>query len=205
MNILEIFYKEALEVFHKAGGSKEEFYWLISSMLVRYPAYKEELEIRRKLMDLIVQEVEGKVLDSGCGLGILTFRMALKDEVKKAVGIDSSCELINFCNHLRNRITEKAEFLCGDFLNGEVNGKFDFIVFLYTLHDYEPKPFLEKALEVLSQNGKIIIGDFDINGLRGKIRTFAQKNELKIVKDITVGKAKTHGGIHDGFLITARR
>ncbi|MCD6559431.1 MAG: hypothetical protein J7K57_06115 [Palaeococcus sp.] len=86
MNILEIFYKEALEVFHKAGGSKEEFYWLISGMLVRYSAYKEELEIRRKLMDLIVQEVEGKILDAGCGLGILTFRMALKDEVKKSCG-----------------------------------------------------------------------------------------------------------------------
>ena len=205
MNILEIFYKEALEVFHKAGGSKEEFYWLISSMLVRYPAYKEELEIRRKLMDLIVQEVEGKILDAGCGLGILTFRMALKDEVKKAVGIDSSCELINFCNHLRNRITEKAEFLCGDFLEVEFEEKFDYIVFLYTLHDYEPEPFLEKALKILRQEGRIIIGDFDINGAREKVKAFAGKNGLEIVKDITLGRAKTHGGIHDGFLITARR
>lgn len=205
MNILEIFYKEALEVFHKAGGSKEEFYWLISSMLVRYPAYKEELEIRRKLMDLIVQEVEGKILDAGCGLGILTFRMALKDEVKKAVGIDSSCELINFCNHLRNRITEKAEFLCGDFLEVEFEEKFDYIVFLYTLHDYEPEPFLEKALKILRQEGRIIIGDFDINGAREKVKAFAGKNGLEIVKDITLGRAKTHEGIHEAFLITARR
>jgi len=205
VNILEIFYKEALEVFHKAGGSKEEFYWLISSMLVRYPAYKEELEIRRKLMDLIVQEVEGKILDTGCGLGILTFRMALKDEVKKAVGIDSSCELINFCNHLRNRITEKAEFLCGDFLEVEFEEKFDYIVFLYTLHDYEPEPFLEKALKILRQEGRIIIGDFDINGAREKVKAFAGKNGLEIVKDITLGRAKTHGDFYEAFLITARR
>ena len=205
MNILEIFYKEALEVFHKAGGSKEEFYWLISSMLVRYPAYKEELEIRRKLMDLIVQEVEGKILDAGCGLGILTFRMALKDEVKKAVGIDSSCELINFCNHLRNRITEKAEFLCGDFLEVEFEEKFDYIVFLYTLHDYEPEPFLEKALKILRQEGRIIISDFDINGAREKVKAFAGENGLEIVKDITLGRAKTHGDFYEAFLITARR
>jgi len=34
-------------------------------------------------MNWIVQEIEGRVLDVGCGLGILTFRMALKDEVEK--------------------------------------------------------------------------------------------------------------------------
>lgn len=202
MDFLKLYYDEALKVFYKAGGCEEEFYWLISSMLVRYPAYKDELEIRRKLMDLIVQEVKGKILDAGCGLGILTFRMALKDRVKRTVGIDKSQELVDFCNRLRDRITKKAEFLHGDFLEAKFEEEFEFIVFLYTLHDYEPKPFLEKALETLSQNGKIVIGDFDINGLRGKIRTFAQKNELKIVKDITVGKARTHGDFYEAFLMT---
>lgn len=69
--------------FYEAGGSEEELYWLVSSMLVRYPAYRDELKVRRKLMNWIVQETEGRVLDVGCGLGILTFRMALKDEVEK--------------------------------------------------------------------------------------------------------------------------
>ncbi|WP_457752911.1 hypothetical protein [Thermococcus sp.] len=87
----------------------------------------------------------------------------------------------------------------------EIKKKFNCVVFLYTLHDYEPKPFLEKALEVLSRDGKIIIGDFDINKLREKVRAFAGENGLKIVKDITVGKAKTHGDVHEGFLITIGR
>lgn len=206
MNILELemVYKEALEVFHQAGGSNEEFYWLVSSVLVRYPAYKRELEIRRKLMDLIVQEVEGRVLDVGCGLGILTFRMASKDEVKKAVGIDSSCELIEFCNRLRSRIMEKAEFLCSDFLSVDIDEKFDCIVFLYTLHDYEPEVFLEKALKILENGGKIIIGDFDVKGLGKKVKAFAQENRLEIVKDTTLGKAKTHGDSYEAFLIVAR-
>jgi len=115
------------------------------------------------------------------------------------MGIDKSQELVDFCNHLRDRITRKAEFLYGNFLGVKLGEGFDFIVFLYTLHDYEPKPFLEKVLEVLSQDGKIIIGDFDINGLREKVKTFAQKNELKIAKDITVGKAKTHGEFYEAF------
>ena len=205
MDFLRRYYDEALKVFYESGGSEEDLYWLVSGILIRYSEHRGELEVRKRLMDSIVQEVEGKILDAGCGLGILTFRMALKDEVKKAVGIDSSCELINFCNRLRNRITEKAEFLCGDFLSVEVNGEFDCVVFLYTLHDHEPEPFLEKALKILIQEGRIIIGDFDIKGLRKKVKAFAQENGLEIVKDITVGRAETHGGIHDGFLITARR
>jgi SAM-dependent methyltransferase len=205
VDFLKLYYDEALKVFYEAGGSKEEFYWLISSMLVRYPAHRDELEVRRKLMDLIVQEVDGKVLDAGCGLGILTFRMALKDEVEKAMGIDKFDELIKFCNRLRDKITEKAEFLHGDFLEVELREKFNCIVFLYTLHDYEPKPFLEKALEALEEDGRIIVGDFDINGLREKVRVFTRENGLEIVKDITVGKAKTHGDLYEGFLITVGR
>ena len=205
MDFLKLYYDEALKVFYEAGGCEEEFYWLVSSMLTRYPAYKDELKVRRKLMDLILQEVEGKVLDAGCGLGILTFRMALKDEIKKAVGIDKFDELIKFCNRLRDKITKKAEFLHGDFLEAKFEEKFDCVVFLYTLHDYDPEPFLEKALKILRYGGRIIIGDFDIKGLRKKVKAFAQENGLKIVKDITVGRAKTHGDIHDGFLITARR
>ncbi|NJE26889.1 class I SAM-dependent methyltransferase [Thermococcus sp. MV5] len=205
MSLLQLYHDEAIKVFYEKGGDEEDLYWLVSSILIRYPEHRDELEVRKRLMDLIVQEVDGKVLDAGCGLGILTFRMALKDEVKKAVGIDNSCELINFCNRLRNRITKKAEFLHGDFLEVEFGEKFNCIVFLYMLHDYEPEPFLEKALKILKQEGRIIIGDFDIKGLREKVKAFAQENGLKIVKDITIGKAKTHGDIHEGFLITARR
>ncbi|USS40183.1 class I SAM-dependent methyltransferase [Thermococcus aggregans] len=205
MDFLKLYYDEALKVFHDSGGSKEDLYWLVSSILVRFPEHRDELEVRKRLMDSIVQEVKGKVLDVGCGLGILTFRMASKDEVKKAVGIDSSCELIDFCNRLRSRITEKAEFLCTDFLSVEINGKFDCIVFLYTLHDYEPELFLEKALKLLKHEGRIIIGDFDVKGLREKVKAFAHENELEIVRDTTLGRAKTHGDFYEAFLITAKR
>jgi len=201
MDFLRRYYDEALKVFYESGGSEEDLYWLVSSILIRYPEHRDELEVRKRLMDSIAQEVGGKVLDAGCGLGILTFRMALKDEVKKAVGIDSSCGLINFCNRLRNRITEKAEFLCDDFLEVEFEEKFDCVVFLYTLHDYDPEPFLEKALKILRHEGRIIIGDFDIKGLRKKVKAFAQENGLKIVKDITVGRAETHGDFYEAFLI----
>jgi len=33
--------------FYEAGESEEELYWLVSSMLVRYPAYRDELKVRR--------------------------------------------------------------------------------------------------------------------------------------------------------------
>ncbi|GAB6101539.1 class I SAM-dependent methyltransferase [Thermococcus atlanticus] len=205
MEFIKLYHDDALKAFYEAGGSEEELYWLISSVLVRYPQHREELKVRKRMMDLIAREVRGKVLDVGCGLGILTFKMALTDRVEKAVGIDNNREVIEFCNRLRDRITEKAEFLYGDFLEVKLGKEFNFIVFLYTLHDYEPGPFLEKALEVLSRDGGIIIGDFDIKGLREKVRTFAQKNGLKIVKDLTIGKAKTHGDVHEGFLISLRR
>ena len=84
MSFLQLYHDEAIKVFYEKGGDEEDLYWLVSSILIRYPEHRDELKVRKRLMDLIVQEVGGKVLDVGCGLGILTFRMALKDEIKKS-------------------------------------------------------------------------------------------------------------------------
>jgi len=200
MNILKLYYEEALRTFHDFGGSEEDFYWLVGSLLARYPSYREELEIRKRLMEMITEDVKGKVLDVGCGTGVLTFKMALKDEVELVVGIDKSLEVIEFCNRLGNRVTKKAKFAQGNFLEMSLDEKFDSVVFSYTLHDFEPDPFLERAFRVLEEGGRIIVGDFDINGLRGKIREFAREKGMKIVKDVTVGRAESHGDLREAFL-----
>ena len=84
MSFLRLYHDEVIKVFYEKGGDEEDLYWLVSNILIRYPEHRNELKVRKRLMDLIVQEVGGKVLNVGCGLGILTFRMALKDEIKKS-------------------------------------------------------------------------------------------------------------------------
>lgn len=205
MNILRLYYEEALRTFHESGGGEEDFYWLVGSLLARHPSYREELEIRKRLMEMITEEVKGKVLDVGCGTGVLTFKMALKDGVEMAVGIDKSLEVIEFCNRLGDKITKKAKFVQEDFLKMSIDEKFDCVVFSYVLHDFEPEPFLERALKVLEEGGSVIVGDFDINDLRERIREFSRGKGMKIVKDVTVGRAESHGDLREAFLMVVER
>lgn len=192
MNILKLYYEEALRTFRESGGGEEDFYWLVGSLLARYPSYREELEIRKRLMEMITEEVKGKVLDVGCGTGVLTFKMALKDGVEMVVGVDRKEEVIEFCNRLGDRVTKNAKFVQGNFLEMGLDEKFDSVVFSYVLHDFEPEPFLERALEVLEEGGRVIVGgDFDINDLRKRIREFARWKGMKIVKGVTVGRAES--------------
>ncbi|WP_258083922.1 class I SAM-dependent methyltransferase [Thermococcus thermotolerans] len=201
MFLFELYYHEALRTFYNAGGSENEFYWLVSSILVRYPFYKEELELRRRLMELVAEETQGSVLDVGCGVGILTFRIALKDDVERVVGIDRNSEVVKFCNRLRARITEKAHFICADFLEFDFSECFDVVVFSYMLHDYKLEPFLAKAVEILESGGRIVIGDFDINSLRRKLLKYAGQKGLEVIKNETVGEAVSHGKSSDAFLL----
>lgn len=150
---------------------------------------------------MITEEVKGKVLDVGCGTGVLTFKMALKDEVEMVVGVDVNMEVIEFCSCLGDKITEKAKFVQGDFLKMSIAEKFDSVVFSYVLHDFEPEPFLEKALEVLEEGGRVIVGDFDINDLREKLREFARGRGMKIAKDVAFGRAESHGDLREAFLM----
>ena len=125
MEVMREYYEEALKEFYESGGTGDELYWLMNSVLLGGPSRHREFALRERLVDLIAEETEGRVLDVGCGMGILSFRLALKDNVERGVGIDTDREMIQFCIRLRERFSRRPHFMCGNFLDIEFEKPFD--------------------------------------------------------------------------------
>ncbi len=185
--MVRAYYEELLKEFYESGGSEDELYWLMSSVLLRKPEIHGEYRLRERLVDEIAELARGRVLDVGCGMGLLSFRLALKENVEKVVGIDSDPELIDFCIKVRNKISSKPRFIRGNFLDTKFQGTFDTVIFLYTLRHNRYNEFLRKALQLLEPSGNIIIGDIDMDGLRDKIIKFADRRRLKVLRNISLG------------------
>jgi 2-polyprenyl-3-methyl-5-hydroxy-6-metoxy-1,4-benzoquinol methylase len=101
------------------------------------------------------------ILDVGCGEGILS-RLLREYFNSKVVGLDQDINRIQIAIRA-NRDTE-IEFFYQDFLTFESNSKFDLIVFNDFLHhksSLQQKLFLDRAISLLTDNGKILIKDID--------------------------------------------
>jgi len=101
-----------------------------------------------------------KILDIGVGTGILATK--LYEAKNDVIGIDFSEEMLKIA---RSKMP-KARFIQHDFTGGLpdtlAGEKFDFIVLTYSIHHLtyeEQSKFLLSALEYLSEDGCIIIGD----------------------------------------------
>ncbi|WP_226675269.1 class I SAM-dependent methyltransferase [Mesobacillus jeotgali] len=118
----------------------------------------------REILNTIFKEVmereNSRVLDIGFGTGVLTAR--LYENGHHIDGIDFSQRMIA----LAQPKMPNANLLEWDIANGlpsEVKGKqYDFIVSTYALHhltDEDKVLFIKGLLQLLSEDGKILIGD----------------------------------------------
>jgi len=122
-----------------------------------FAGYKEILaDIYAEIMNL----APCKVLDIGVGTGILATK--LYEAGNDVIGIDFSEEMLKIA---RSKMP-KARFIQYNFVDGLpstlASEKFDFIVLTYSIHHLtyeEQSKFLLSALEYLSEDGCIIIGD----------------------------------------------
>ena len=205
MEVMREYYEEALKEFYESGGTEDELYWLMSSVLLREPSRHREFALRERLVDLIAEEAEGRVLDVGCGMGILSLRLALKDNVERVVGIDTDREMIQFCIRLRERFSPRSHFICGNLLDTEFERPFDTVIFLYSLRGSQIGKFLRKALTLLNPDERIIVGDFDFGSLRTRIEQFASREKLRTVKKRSLGTLLLGGRKGDAFLMVLSR
>ncbi|WP_456365091.1 class I SAM-dependent methyltransferase [Thermococcus sp.] len=197
---LDAFYSEALEYFRELGGSEEEFKWFVGTRLAWFGPYREEVRLRLKLLGELSRRVKGRVLDVGSGSGYPALLMVLSGNATEVVGVEPDRHIFEFSKRLE-KLAENLWFISCDFLDrGLELGGFDTVVFSYTLHDFDPHPFLERALEVLNRRGRIIVGDFDINGLRETLKGFVRENGMEIVENLTVGEAYTHRQRAEAFI-----
>lgn len=125
--------------------------------LYPFAGYKK---IINTIFNEIMQKKQAQVLDIGIGTGILSHK--LYDNGQNIDGLDFSAKMIA----IAQAKMPKAHLLECDFSKGiprECKEKtYDFIVSTYALHhltDEEKVPFIHDLLPMISENGKIIIGD----------------------------------------------
>lgn len=161
-------------------------------------AYKGELgeqpkEDAYKRIDWIQSNVKGDtVLDVGCSQGITSILLA--KEGKTVVGIDSERSRIEYAENdkVSEGIGDNLTFVCDDFLSHKFDSKFDCVIMGEVLeHVFSPVLFLEKARDLLTENGRLIVTvPFGINPFPDHKRTyyfleiFRQINERIYVSDI---------------------
>lgn len=132
----------------------------------------------RAILNMIFNEVmekeNARVLDIGFGTGVLTAK--LYENGHHIDGIDFSEKMIA----LAQAKMPKANLIEWDIVNGlpeEIKGKqYDYIVSTYALHhltDEEKVSFIMELMPVLTDGGKILIGDI----------AFETRQELEICKN----------------------
>ncbi|AEH25024.1 class I SAM-dependent methyltransferase [Pyrococcus yayanosii] len=196
---LDNFHSKAVEVFKKAGDTEEELKWLTGSTLALFPAHREEVRLRLRTMEEIVRRAEGKILDVGSGSGLLALALSEKGTV---IGVEKRADFFPF---LRELESGDLRFIRADFLSDDVGRDFDTVVFSYTLHDLEPESFIKRAADVLSPGGRILVGDFDLNGLREKVKELTGLYGLLVSEELVLGWATSHGRECDAFLLVLKK
>jgi len=203
-NPLDAFYSEALEYFRELGGSEEEFKWFVGTRLAWFGPYREEVRLRLKLLGELSRRVKGRVLDVGSGSGYPALLMVLSGNATEVVGVEPDRHIFEFSKRLE-KLAENLRFINGDFLSRELKlGSFDTVVFSHILHDFDPLPFLERALDVLKPGGRIIVADFDLNGLRETLKRFAREKRMKAIENLTLGEAHTHRQRAEAFIFVMK-
>lgn len=148
-----------------------------------YKAYYGELGEKRReysqsRIDWIVENTVGeKVLDIGCSQGICSLLLAKRGF--DVLGIDCVTESIAFAQERLREIQQlppiKVKFICQDFLETDFIGeKFDTVIMSQVLeHLEQPAAFVEKAVGLLSDQGRMILTvPFGINRSPDHKRTY---------------------------------
>lgn len=136
-----------------------------------FAGYKD---VQENIFQTIMKTPKATVLDIGFGTGTLTTR--LYEQGCTIYGQDFSAEMIK----LASEKMPLAHLYQGDFTQGLAESlkcqKYDYIVATYSLHhltDEQKIIFIQQLLNLLNENGKIIIGDV----------AFKSRDELDICRE----------------------
>ncbi len=118
-----------------------------------------------------------RILDIGCGSGILIEELKKVFPKAEIVGIDSSIEMCRICRKLSECIYGNALFLPFK------DDKFDLVVMFFSLHDLDVEKAISEAKRVLRKGGFLAIKD--INSVTPEIFKYLMLRvlELNIGKD----------------------
>jgi SAM-dependent methyltransferase len=126
---------------------------------------------RRRLAVETVSAMQApSVLDVGCGSGRIG-EFVLEAGASRYLGIDFSEPMIDLARQRLERFSERTELRVADFLEAEIDGRFD-VVLALGLFDYLPEPhrFARRMFELCGDGGAVV-GSFPTwSWLKGPVR-----------------------------------
>lgn len=119
----------------------------LNELEIRMGVFEKEVFLRR----LLGSELEGSLLDIGCGMG--GFLLAAKRIGFEALGVEPSVA------HSKAAVERFGlDVVNGFFKSGDFDRKFDVVVLSHVIeHIYDPCEFIQDVLRVMRVNGKLII------------------------------------------------
>jgi ubiquinone/menaquinone biosynthesis C-methylase UbiE len=159
-----------------------------------------DLSLRQYYTDLVEiilkpRAIEGRILDLGCGFGILGMRLCSHDEFSSAVGLDSSpvmvrtAEVITSRRGYNGRMTfkiwqdEKLPF---------ADGEFDAVVSFMALHKWNsPEKVLAEIERVRKPGSRVYIRDFRRDQPAIPQQLFFQQVRFELGKEIAASLKKS--------------
>lgn len=134
-------------------------------------AKKYDTEKQKELAKVIVEEVKAELQDSkskslldyGCGTGLVS--LDLSNQVDSVLLVDSSQKMLEV---VKTKISKygitNAKVLLSDFTESSSELNVDVILMsLVLLHIPDTKKILQELFNILNEDGKLIIVDFDKN------------------------------------------
>lgn len=104
-----------------------------------------------------------RVLDLGCGTGILTERLAEKNPRAEIVGVDLTPDyLARYNERLRRKPWIRARSVLGNAETVHLGGEFDAVVSSYLAKYVDPDRFLDNITPHLKRGGAFIAHDFTL-------------------------------------------
>ena len=109
---------------------------------------REEI-LLRKIGEILAGRPEARILDVGCGAGLLFDAL---EPFGRVEGIETDRAAVERAGKWRSRIT------CGELDASYTAGPFDLILMLDVLeHLHDPQPLVERAGQLLTPNGRLLV------------------------------------------------
>lgn len=111
----------------------------------------------RKLVDLLGDFQDKRVLDCGCGVGNLSIYIAMRDAHVEGFDISSEMVKVACANAEKNGANSKCSFLCSSFANLPYRDiSFDLAVGAYVLHHVNIERAVRELHRVLKPGGRAV-------------------------------------------------
>ena len=159
-----------------------------------------DLSLRQYYTDVVEtilgpKNIEGKVLDLGCGFGILGMRICSQDEFTSAIGLEQSRTLVKAAEVLSSRrgyngrvtfrVWEDEALPFGD-------GEFDAVVSFLAMHKWnDPEKVFREIERVRKPNSIVYISDFRRDQAAIPFQLFIQQTRFEMGKEIAADLRKS--------------